>query len=63
VGPRPQAAQCNASRAARGLYTYRNTLLRQLSRADQLLPQPFGENSVNVAVALDVLHWRGDGNG
>jgi DNA-binding PucR family transcriptional regulator len=54
--------QCNASRAATRLYTHRNTLLRQLSRADQLLPQPLGDNSVNVAVALDVLHWRGDGN-
>lgn len=51
--------QCNASRAAARLYTHRNTLLRQLSRADQLLPRPLAENSVNVAVALDVLHWRG----
>jgi DNA-binding PucR family transcriptional regulator len=50
--------QCNASRAATRLYTHRNTLLRQLTRADQLLPQPLAENSVNVAVALDVLHWR-----
>jgi len=54
--------QCNASRAATRLYTHRNTLLRQLSRADQLLPQPLGDNSVNVAVALDVLHWRGEGH-
>jgi DNA-binding PucR family transcriptional regulator len=55
--------QCNASRAAARLYTHRNTLLRQLSRADQLLPRPLGENSVSVAVALDVLHWRGNGEG
>lgn len=54
--------QCNASRAATRLYTHRNTLLRQLSRADQLLPRPLGDNSVNVAVALDVLHWRGEVN-
>jgi DNA-binding PucR family transcriptional regulator len=52
--------QCNASRVASRLYTHRNTLLRKLSRADQLLPQPLGDNSVNVAVALDVLYWRGD---
>jgi DNA-binding PucR family transcriptional regulator len=51
--------QCNASRAAARLYTHRNTLLRRLSRAQQLLPRPLEENSVNVAVALDVLHWRG----
>jgi DNA-binding PucR family transcriptional regulator len=51
--------QCNASRAAARLYTHRNTLLRRLSRADELLPQPLEENCVNVAVALGVLHWRG----
>jgi DNA-binding PucR family transcriptional regulator len=50
--------QCNASRAATRLYTQRNTLLRQLTRADELLPRPLGENSVNIAVALDVVHWR-----
>jgi DNA-binding PucR family transcriptional regulator len=51
--------QCNASRAATRLYTHRNTLLRRLTRAEQLLPRPLEENSVNVAVALDVLRWRG----
>ena len=51
--------QCNASRAATRLYTHRNTLLRRLSRAERLLPRPLEENSVNVAVALDVLRWRG----
>jgi DNA-binding PucR family transcriptional regulator len=51
--------QCNASRASTRLYTHRNTLLRRLSRAEQLLPRPLEENSVNVAVALDVLRWRG----
>jgi DNA-binding PucR family transcriptional regulator len=54
--------QCNASRAAARLFTHRNTLLRQLSRADQLLPRPLGENSVSVAIALDVVHWRGRGD-
>ncbi len=51
--------QCNASRAAVRLYTHRNTLLRRLARADRLLPRPLAESSVNVAVALDVLRWRG----
>jgi DNA-binding PucR family transcriptional regulator len=51
--------QCNVSRAATRLYTHRNTLLRRLARADQLLPRPLEDNSVNVAVALGVLHWRG----
>ncbi|MBY0287570.1 MAG: PucR family transcriptional regulator [Mycobacteriaceae bacterium] len=51
--------QCNASRTATRLYTHRNTLLRRLSRADELLPRPLAESSVDVAVALDVLRWRG----
>ncbi|BBZ03167.1 hypothetical protein MCHIJ_26040 [Mycolicibacterium chitae] len=51
--------QCNASRAAARLYTHRNTLLRRLTRADELLPRPLAAHTVNVAVALDVLRWRG----
>ena len=51
--------QCNASRAAARLYTHRNTLLRRLSRAEQLLPRPLEENSVHVAVALEMVHWSG----
>jgi DNA-binding PucR family transcriptional regulator len=54
------AEQCNASRAATLLYTHRNTLLRRLARADGLLPRPLAESSVNVAVALDVVRWRGN---
>ncbi|WP_285033387.1 PucR family transcriptional regulator [Mycolicibacterium sp. lyk4-40-TYG-92] len=52
-------AQCNVSRAAVTLFTHRNTLLRRLARADELLPRPLADNSVEVGVALDVLHWRG----
>jgi len=51
--------QCNVSRAAAKLFTHRNTLLRRLARADELLPRPLADNSVEVGVALDVLHWRG----
>jgi DNA-binding PucR family transcriptional regulator len=51
--------QCNASRAAKRLFTHRNTLLRRLARADELLPRPLAESTVEVAVALDVLRWRG----
>lgn len=49
--------QCNASRTAARLYTHRNTLLRRLARADELLPRPLAERSVDVAVALDVVRW------
>ncbi len=51
--------QCNASRAANRLYTHRNTLLRKLARAEEMLPQPLENNSVHVAVALEALRWRG----
>ncbi len=51
--------QCNVSRAASRLYTHRNTLLRRLSRAEQLLPRQLGTNSVHVAVALDIVRWSG----
>ncbi len=53
------AEQCNASRAAGRLYTHRNTLLRRLARADELLPRPLAESTVPVAVALEVVRWRG----
>lgn len=51
--------QCHASRAAARLYLHRNTLIRRLARADELLPRPLSDNSVAVAVALDVLRWHG----
>lgn len=49
----------NAQRTAARLYAHRNTVLRRLERADQLLPRPLRANAVNVAVALEVLRWRG----
>jgi DNA-binding PucR family transcriptional regulator len=52
--------QCNASRAAARLFTHRNTLTERLRRAEKLLPRPLEESSVHVAVALEVLRWRGD---
>ena len=51
--------QCNASRAAARLYTHRNTLLRRIARAEELLPRPLATTSVHVAVALEALRWRG----
>jgi DNA-binding PucR family transcriptional regulator len=47
----------NASRTAQRLYTHRNTVLRRLARADELLPRPLAENVVAVAAALEVLRW------
>jgi DNA-binding PucR family transcriptional regulator len=54
-------AGCHASRAAAALYTHRNTLLRRLARADELLPRPVRDNAVAIAVALDVQHWQHGG--
>lgn len=53
------AAQGNASRAAARLFTHRNTLLRRLTRADQLLPRPLADHPLEVGAALEVLRWRG----
>ena len=53
------AQQCNASRAAERLFTHRNTILRRLARADQLLPRPLADNTLEVGAALEILHWRG----
>lgn len=52
--------QSNATRAAEALFTHRNTVLTRLGRAQQLLPRPLEENSLAVAVALEVVHWRGE---
>lgn len=50
--------QCSATRAAARLFTHRNTIMRRLARAEELLPRPLADNSVHVAVALDALRWR-----
>ncbi|WP_205876554.1 Rv1453 family transcriptional regulator [Mycobacterium camsae] len=52
-------AQCSIGRTTKLLYTHRNTLLRRLERAQQLLPRPLEDCSVHVAVALEALQWRG----
>ncbi|OBK80682.1 transcriptional regulator [Mycolicibacter heraklionensis] len=51
--------QCNASRAAAHLFIHRNTLLRRIARAEELLPKPLEDSSLYVAVALEALRWRG----
>lgn len=55
------AALGNASTAATQLFTHRNTVLRRLARADELLPQPLAQDPLRVAVALEVLRWRAAG--
>ncbi|WP_246271734.1 PucR family transcriptional regulator [Amycolatopsis acididurans] len=50
--------RCNVSRTAERMYTHRNTVIRRLAQADELLPRGLAENVVAVAAALDVLRWR-----
>ena len=49
--------QSSAARAARLLHTHRNTVLTRLARAEKLLPRPLAETSLEVAAALEVVHW------
>ncbi|WP_101462993.1 PucR family transcriptional regulator [Nocardia fluminea] len=51
---------CNTSRTAQRLFTHRNTVIRRLDRANELLPKPLSANLVAVAAALEVLHWSGE---
>ncbi|SFR48093.1 DNA-binding transcriptional regulator, PucR family [Marinobacter daqiaonensis] len=48
---------CNAAQATKRLHTHRNTLLRRLARAEELLPRPLAENRIHVAAALELLTW------
>jgi len=49
----------SAARAARALYTHRNTVLNRLRRAEQLLPLPLAGNGVEVGAALEIAQWLG----
>lgn len=54
------ATGCNATLAAERLYTHRNTLLRRLARAEELLPRPLEHNRIHVAAALEALGWAAE---
>lgn len=49
----------NATAAAAESFTHRNTVLRRLDRAERLLPRPLADQLVEVAVALELVEWRG----
>ncbi|HET8869373.1 MAG TPA: PucR family transcriptional regulator [Aquabacterium sp.] len=48
---------CNATEAASLLHTHRNTLLRRLARAQELLPRPLDQARLHVGAALEALSW------
>lgn len=49
--------QFSATRAARALYTHRNTVLNRLGRAEELLPVSLSHHGLEVALALEIQHW------
>jgi DNA-binding PucR family transcriptional regulator len=51
--------QFSASRAARALYTHRNTVLNRIQRAERLLPFPLAGHGLEVGVALEIAQWLG----
>jgi DNA-binding PucR family transcriptional regulator len=51
--------QFSAARAARALYTHRNTVLNRLHRAERLLPLPLAGHGLEVGVALEIAQWLG----
>jgi DNA-binding PucR family transcriptional regulator len=51
----------SASRAARALFTHRNTVQGRLRRAEELLPGPLADHGLEVGLALEVLRWLGPG--
>jgi len=51
--------QFSAARAARALYTHRNTILNRLQRAERLLPFPLAGHGLEVGVALEIAQWLG----
>jgi DNA-binding PucR family transcriptional regulator len=51
--------QFSAARAARALYTHRNTVLNRLQRAERLLPLPLTGHGLEIGVALEIIQWLG----
>jgi len=49
--------QSNAPKAAKELFTHRNTVLGRVARAEHLLPTPLADNAIDVAAALELDNW------
>jgi len=50
--------QSSVARTSARLHAHRNTVLRRLTRAQELLPRPLEASALEVAVALEVLYWQ-----
>jgi DNA-binding PucR family transcriptional regulator len=53
--------QSNTTQTARVLFSHRNTILTRLARIEQLLPAPLDGRGLQVALALEIVHWRSAG--
>ncbi len=51
--------ESNATRAAKALFAHRNTVLNRLARAQELLPAPLEGRTLQVGLALEIVHWLG----
>ena len=49
--------QFSAARAARALYTHRNTVLNRLQRAERLLPTQLAGHGLEIGIALEIAQW------
>jgi DNA-binding PucR family transcriptional regulator len=49
----------NAKRTADVMFTHRNTVIKRLERAQQLLPAPLEGRLLPVALALEITRWLG----
>ena len=54
------ATGSNVTEAAKQLHTHRNTLLRRLSKAEDMLPRPLSAHLIHVGAALEILRWSLD---
>lgn len=52
------AQQCNSTATAARLFTHRNTVVRRLAKAEEMLPVGLSGNAIAVAAALEYLHWQ-----
>lgn len=48
----------NATASAARLITHRNTVLRRIARAEQLLPHGLDHGPLQIGVALEILRWH-----
>lgn len=49
----------SASRAARTLFTHRNTVLNRIQRAEEILPTSLKDRGLEIGVALEIARWLG----